>query len=150
MVLLHILCHVECLPALFVAHISSCAALLQTPTSSDILLVWEVTKCLPSWLDVATHLGCTSDYIKNIHDKEMTVPSHSVDSFNNRCRIQLCAEWLARSKGTGNKPRTWKGVLVAFKRCCVWSKSAHEDLSLFERNLIGGQELHSGYNHDVD
>ena len=121
-----------------------CAALLQTPTCSDILLVWDVPKCLPrpSWLDIAAHLGCSSDYIMNMHESEISIPSHVADNNYKRFRIQMSAEWLARKKGTGDRPRTWKTVLEAFKKCCAHTEGVFDELSRFEDKLVRGDRLY--------
>ena len=133
------LIYVQCVSSL-------CAALLQPPTSSDVLLVWEITKYLPSWMDIATHLGCSSDYVMNMHGKGVSGAFNTVDSFNKCCRIQLFADWIAKNRGTGNKPRTWEIVLEAFRRCCVHSQETLEELSRFEGRLIHGGKLYQDYN----
>ena len=106
------------------------AVLLQTPTSSDVVLVWGFTKH-DYWEDIATHLGCSADYILNIQNTHR---------FFEHCRIRVLGDWLARKEGTGRKSRTWKTILEAFKKACIHSEDALSQLSSIESKLINGME----------
>ena len=105
------------------------SALLQTPTSSDIVLVWGYTQH-HYWEDIATHLGCLPDYILNMESGENPV----------KYIIRVSGDWLAEKEGTGSLPRTWKTVLEAFKRSCFRSQNALSKLSSIETKLISNIE----------
>ena len=110
-------------------------------------MVWEIAKVmeLKSWPEVAAHLGCSSEYIINVHSGEIYVrykdgsaDEDRLNRFYKRCLIQVSADWAAHREGTGNVPRTWKTVLEAFKRCCINSTEGLSNLSLFKTELMIG------------
>ena len=112
-------------------------------------MVWEIAKVmdLKSWHEVAAHLGCSSEYIMNLHSVsqgKLSTLDHKDKDFMNRyykrCLIQVSSQWAAKREGTGNVPRTWKTVLEAFRRCCINSKEGLANLSLFKTKLMTGIE----------
>ena len=135
--------HVECLLSSLVILY---AALMQTPTFSDVLLVWNlVILSTSSWPDLAAHLGCLPDYIMKLRSGEEFCRSSdnwgALPNFQDSCRIQMVADWLNRKEGTGHEPRTWKTVLKAFKRSHGHYEEGHARVSAIETKLIEGTEL---------
>ena len=111
-------------------------------------MVWEIAKVveLKSWPEVAAHLGCSPEYIMNVHKAEIRfryqecVNEDSVKRFYKRCLIQVSADWAANREGTGNVPRTLKTVLEAVRRSCINSEEGLANLSRFKTELMIGTE----------
>ena len=100
---------------------------------------------LKSWPEVAAHLGCSSEYIINVHSGEIhvryrdgSVNEDRLNRFYKRCLIQVSADWAANREGTGNVPRTLKTVLEAVRRCCINSEEGLANLSRFKTELMIG------------
>ena len=88
-------------------------AILQTPSSSDVLLVWDIVEDLQpeSWQDFAGRLGISADYIDKVHSgwPGQYAPAHVAKSFYRRCLYRVSGDWAARKEGTGSRPRNcWK------------------------------------------
>ena len=58
-------------------------ALLQTPTTSDVIFVCDSVQGLQgeSWQELAGHLGFSGDYIESVHDGWRRVPMFMMNSF---------------------------------------------------------------------
>ena len=127
-------------------HLFLYAAILQTPSSSDVLLVWDIVEDLQpeSWQDFAGRLGISADYIDKVHSgwPGQYAPAHIAKSFYRRCLYRVSGDWAARKEGTGSRPRNWKTLLEVFKRCCRHSKEDLSRLSALELKLIHGDALY--------
>ena len=112
-------------------------------------MVWGIVKVveLKSWPEVAAHLGCSPEYIMDVHRGEIQTRYRDggdhqdrLNRFYKRCLIQVSADWAANREGTGNVPRTLKTVLEAIRRCCINSEEGLANLSRFKTELMIGTE----------
>ena len=134
------------LPPFIYWHVCLYTALLQTPTTSDVVLVLDSVQLLQteSWPEIATHMGFSADYIESVYYKwRDAAPGIKEDSFHSHCLYQVSGDWAAKKEGTDSRPRNWKTLLEVFKRCCRHSKEDLSRLSGFEKKLIHGVDLNT-------
>ena len=69
-----------------------------------------------SWMEFGTQLDVEVTLLKKI-ENDVTEISSDADSKPKECFRKLILKWLAKERGTGDYPRTWKFVLKALKKC---------------------------------